>query len=315
MKKSFYSFLLIAFSIFFLTACSTNSSTPLTTPVAPEKSSIIVEGKLAPLNSLSLSFLSSGTVAEVLVGEGDMIQKDQVIAKLESSPPLEAALKRAQQDLLLANQAYALLEKNAQLNLSRSQLAVIQAQDALETAQKNFDEDSSELNGAKLALAQTELDVAKDSLYKLGSKGIDKDQLALVEAQLESAKASLANAEDAISKLELKAPFSGNIVLLNVQTGQVVSAGQQILTLADFSQWQVATDNLTEIDVINIKPEQKVKVIFDALPDLQFDGTVEKINLQAEEKRGDVTYTVLIRLDSSDSHLRWGMTAAVNFER
>jgi hypothetical protein len=48
---------------------------------------------------------------------------------------------------------------------------------------------------------------------------------------------------------------------------------------------------------------------------MELAGVVETIKDLSEEKRGDVTYTVTIRLDKSDPRLRWGMTVAVAFEQ
>jgi len=60
---------------------------------------------------------------------------------------------------------------------------------------------------------------------------------------------------------------------------------------------------------------QTVSVIPDALPDLEIKGTVDKISDVFEEKRGDVTYTTRILLDSVDPRLRWGMTVVITFQR
>jgi hypothetical protein len=50
------------------------------------------------------------------------------------------------------------------------------------------------------------------------------------------------------------------------------------------------------------------------LPELELAGVVETIKDLSEEKRGDVTFTVTIRLDESDPRLRWGMSVTVDFE-
>jgi len=42
---------------------------------------------------------------------------------------------------------------------------------------------------------------------------------------------------------------------------------------------------------------------------------VESIGALFEERSGDVTYPVKIRLLEADSRLRWGMTVAVTFEK
>jgi hypothetical protein len=40
---------------------------------------------------------------------------------------------------------------------------------------------------------------------------------------------------------------------------------------------------------------------------------VESIDQVYEEKRGDITYTARILLDSADPRLRWGMTVSITF--
>jgi hypothetical protein len=66
--------------------------------------------------------------------------------------------------------------------------------------------------------------------------------------------------------------------------------------------------------VVEVQLGQKVTVVPDALPDLELAGTVEEISDTFQEKQGDVTYTVRIRLDEVDPRLRWGMTVVVTFE-
>jgi len=64
-----------------------------------------------------------------------------------------------------------------------------------------------------------------------------------------------------------------------------------------------------------VRVGQSVKIVPDALPDLELGGTVERIKDVFEEKRGDITYTVRIKLNQSDERLRWGMTVAVTFQK
>ena len=85
--------------------------------------------------------------------------------------------------------------------------------------------------------------------------------------------------------------------------------------LADFSQWIVETDDLTEIEVPEISIGQSVTIVPDALPDLELTGMVERISDVFEEKRGDITYTARIKLNEENELLRWGMTVVVTFEK
>jgi HlyD family secretion protein len=71
---------------------------------------------------------------------------------------------------------------------------------------------------------------------------------------------------------------------------------------------------LTELSVVGIQEGTPVKVTFDAIPGLDLSGKVLRIKSLGEDKQGDVTYTVYIKLDDQDERLRWNMTSSVVFD-
>ena len=87
-----------------------------------------------------------------------------------------------------------------------------------------------------------------------------------------------------------------------------------MVTLADLSHLQVETDDLTELDVVEISIGQKATIVPDAIQEIEIKGEVIAISEIYEEKRGDITYTALILIEDPDPRLRWGMTVAVTFE-
>ena len=101
---------------------------------------------------------------------------------------------------------------------------------------------------------------------------------------------------------------------VTAKAGQVVAQGEQVVTLADVKDWQVETDNLTELEVASVKVGQKVTITFDAISGKTFHGEVKEIAQRYAEKNGDIDYTVKIVLTDSNEQLRWGMTASVTFE-
>jgi HlyD family secretion protein len=168
-------------------------------------------------------------------------------------------------------------------------------------------------------IAQARLEQAEKDYNEL-IDGPDPDDLALADARIESAEtritaaqANIAAAQAALDDLDLLATFDGTIVDLNLLVGEQVSSGAPVVTLVDFSQWYVETDNLTEIEVVDVTVGQSVTVIPDALIGVELSGSVESIGDFFEEKRGDVTYTARILLDEVDPLLRWGMTVVVTF--
>jgi hypothetical protein len=58
-----------------------------------------------------------------------------------------------------------------------------------------------------------------------------------------------------------------------------------------------------------------VVVTLDALPGVKLNGTIQSIGQTYSENQGDIVYEITILLNETHPAMRWGMTAAVNFER
>lgn len=254
-----------------------------------------------------------------------------------NAPASQADLNEARANLAVARDRlekaqddFKPYENKSETNLQRayylSRLA--DAQRRYEAAEKNLNKllgGTSEFFASQasdeLKIAQERLDQAQED-YDTLLQGPDPDELALVEgriataqSRIEAAQALIASAEAALADLELIATIDGTIVDLNLIEGQRVNPAQEVIQIADFSQWYVETDNLTEIEVIDIAPGDIATITPDALPDYSMKGVVESISNVYEEKRGDVTYTARIRVDEVDPRLRWGMTVAVVFDK
>lgn len=314
MKTKFLPVIILTAAALLLAACSPKTAEPTVEPTDAAASVLIAEGRLLPVNALDQSFALPGLVAEVLVKDGDTVSAGQVLARLTDSPEARLALARAGQEVLAAQQALDGLKTAADLNLAQAAQARIAAQEALDDAQTDFDVNDSEENQANLDAAAASLKLAEDRLAQLQSgAGVDPDAQAAAEARLNAANAALTSAQAAVDALELKATLAGTVVEPFAQPGQRVSAGQPVLTVADFSSWVVKTDNLTEADVAAIALGQPVEIVLDALPEVTLTGEVTHISARYEEKRGDITYTVTVALTQTDANMRWGMTAAVRF--
>jgi len=168
---------------------------------------------------------------------------------------------------------------------------------------------------SKLSVAQANLDSAKSDLAKLNSDGLNPDDLAVAQANVTNAEAQVASAQSAVNDLNLKAPFNGTIIANNLKVGETAAPGgaQPQVVLANSTDWQIETTDLTELNINNIQDGDTVKVTFDAVPGLELTGTVLRIQSLGQNKQGDITYKVTIKLDKQDDRLRWNMTALVAF--
>ena len=165
-------------------------------------------------------------------------------------------------------------------------------------------------------IAQTQADVANaEAALAHLEAGATRSQLAIAQAGVQSAQADVLAAQAELDKSRLEAPFAGVVGAVRVEEGEMVGAGASALSLGDTGQWQVETDDLTEIDVVRVEVGQPVDISVDALPEETYRGQVVRIQPQSETKAGDVTYTVLIDLTDGDTgKLRWGMTTFVDIE-
>ena len=137
--------------------------------------------------------------------------------------------------------------------------------------------------------------------------------MALAQARLENANAALAAAQAKLEDLELLAPFSGIVSEIDMRAGEWVTIGLPVLQLADLQHLRVETTDLNEIDAARVKVGSRVKITFDALPDVQVQGTVKSLAPKASQGSG-VNYKAVIELDEPIAALRWGMTAFVDIE-
>lgn len=149
--------------------------------------------------------------------------------------------------------------------------------------------------------------------YDNTQDGPDADKLALAQARLDNAKAQAAAAQNALDNYDLRAPFDGTVVDINVSVNQMVGPETWAVVVADFSQWYADTSDLSELDVVKVSVGQTVTVTADALPGVTMTGVVEEISAAPKTQSGDVLYTVHIRMEEVDPLLRWGMTMEVTF--
>ncbi len=393
MKIKFISLSLLSLiSLIMMSACATASAATPTAqetvlPVVRNSNLIIADGKVLPINHTNLSFSSSGVLSEVLVEEGQSVQKGQEIAVLGGSEQLTAEITAAELELLTIQQQRQDLIKNANLayaeavqNLATlekeldkttkqaaskeykigdqeqidiawanlvtaeddvkqwedmwnpisgkdendSQRAAIlsalaAARQVRDQAQANYNYLISKPNPIEVNLANANLSLVEEQVtlaqtkVEVLSQGADPEQLAKLDAQILAAQARLAAAEAGQQNLKLTAPFDGHVITNPLKTGELVSPGNPIVVVADLSQWKVETTDLTEINILGVQVGDAVTVRFDAIPDLEIPGTVERIRQIGDLQLGDITYTVVINLSEQDPRLMWNMTATIEF--
>lgn len=244
--------------------------------------------------------------AEVRLAQADYDKF--VYGEPDVAEPYGVALQQATLAYDAARAEYeALVKGPTEQEIAVSRAAVAEAQTGLDRV----------LAGATPEqIAQTQADVvnAEAALARLKA-GATQEKVAIAQAGVQAAEAGVQAAEAELAKSQLRAPFSGVVGAVQVDEGEFVSPGVEVVALGDTTEWRVETDDLTEIDVVRVEVGQPVEISVDALPEAEYQGKVARIQPQSETKAGDVTYTVLIDITEGDTaQLRWGMTTFVDIE-
>jgi HlyD family secretion protein len=170
------------------------------------------------------------------------------------------------------------------------------------------------LSGAQregnVAAAQAGVAAAQARLAELNAPPSDA-QLSSAAARVRGAEVGLNQARLTLERATLTTPISGVVAELNLKVGEVPAQTSPAVIVADMSRWQIETEDLSELSIVQVREGDPVTIGFDALPGFSLPGKVTTIKPLGQNRQGDIVYTVLVAPDSWDDRLRWNMTASV----
>lgn len=191
--------------------------------------------------------------------------------------------------------------EDEQISAARAQLA---------QAEANLNKLSGDQRGGALAAAEAAVASAEANLERISGPGGESD-LAGAQAQVDSAAAALAQAELALEHTTLVAPLDATVAEVNLVVGETLNAALPAIVLADLTAFSVDV-TIDELDVADVAVGQPVRLILDALPDLDLRGLVDRINPLAIASAAVTSYNVRITLDDPAPDVRAGMSAGAD---
>ena len=308
----------------------------------------VQEGQPVTTGTVLLTLEASVQAAALAQAQGNLMQAQAKLARLQAGPTAEE-IAQAQSAVAVAHANLDDVPKAGPMPepLNQARAAVAQAQAAVEQAQSAFDKigglsnpniamtsQSLQLEQASLEYQQavasyqnlingatpTQVKVAEQQLAQaqaalaVVAAGAHHDDIVAAEAAVLTAQATVAQAQASLDQMSARAPFAGTVCEINVRAGEFVAPGAAAIRLGDTSQWVVETDNLSDLDVVKLKPGDRVQVTVDALPDQSLAGTVSHIQPSSKIVRGNTTYKLTVTLDATMSTLYWGMNASIRSE-
>ncbi len=291
---------------------------------------ITADGNIEASLQMGLTFGSGGKVDKIYVNEGDMVNKGEVLAKLETDA-LEVALTQTQ--LALQTAEYNLEEAQepyTEQDISNAQLAVDEAEYYLwyaEMKEENAWEEPSWAVAQKryweheVYRARLNLGIAQQNLDTMLSDP-DEDEIAILEMRVEAAEQSLEQAQKQLDEATITAPFDGTVYKVGAKEGEFLSpaayTGRTIVEIIDLRHMELVV-RVDELDIAKVKTGQKVMISVDGVPEAKLEGWVTFISPVASEPVGVVlfedddeveSYEVKIDFDiPEDLPIRAGMSA------
>ncbi|MGC0388493.1 MULTISPECIES: efflux RND transporter periplasmic adaptor subunit [Bradyrhizobium] len=277
---------------------------------------VVASGHVETPYRVEIGSQITGTVADVLVQEGQKVTKGQPLISLEARE-LKASVIQAQGAVA---QAEARIRQLEELTLPSAKEALTQAQATLLNAQQTYNRTAQlEHNGyaTKAALddAQKTLDVARAvkraaefQVYTASPGGSD---YVMAQTQLNQARANLDTADSRLGYATIVAPRDGVLITRNVERGTVVQAGKALLVLAPSGDLQLVLQ-IDERNLGKLALGQSALASADAYPDRRFAAKVSYINPGIDISRATVQVKLTVVEPSDD--LRQDMTVSVDIE-
>lgn len=158
---------------------------------------------------------------------------------------------------------------------------------------------------ADLELARADLDRARDLATR---KVVSKAELDTAESKFKQKQASVDQMRSMISKKTVRAPFDGQLGIRQVNVGQSLTAGQQVVSLQSLDP-VYADFALPQQYFSEIREGLEVRVTTDAVPGRIFHGKLSAVNSMVDVATRNVALQAT--LENSDHSLRPGMFAKV----
>lgn len=167
---------------------------------------------------------------------------------------------------------------------------------------------SAQLNSVNSSVAKTELDIARyTKLIEMG--GASASQLETIMLQRESLLAQRKDVVQQMSHMQIRAPFSGKVENVMVETGSFVTFGTVLAQLIDNSSLKIKV-YLSEQEAFRVEQSQEVEILTAALPEPK-KGKVHMVS-----EKADATGKFLAEIiftNSGSEKLKAGMLADIKF--
>ncbi|MFH0131637.1 macrolide transporter subunit MacA [Variovorax sp. EL159] len=271
---------------FWLSPAKKNEYLTATVQRADLENAVLATGVLQALKQVEVGAQVSGQLKSLKVVLGQTVKKGDWLAEID---PVISQNTLAQEQAKLENLQAQKLAK--EVRVKQAELSWARQREML----------------AQDAAARQDMESADTELRALRADAVSLD------AQIRQQKLALASAQTNLSYTRIVAPIDGDVVSISTLEGQTVVASFQVPTLmklADLSTMTVKAQ-VSEADVVRVRPGQPVYFTILGDPDKRYYGTLRAVQPSPEKINNAVFFNALFDVPNPDRTLRVDMTAQV----
>lgn len=229
---------------------------------------VTASGKIQPETEVKLSSEVSGEVTELLVKEGDVVKKGQLLCKVRP-------------DVLQSGYERAVASYNAQkASVASSQQQLAQAEANYANADATYKRNVALFN--KKVISAAEFDAAK-AAYLTAKATLESAKASVTGARfgLEQSGANVKEAGANLAKTTIYSPVDGVVSKLSIELGDRIlgtsqMAGTEIMRISNLTTMEVNVEvNENDINRVNVGDSANIEI--DAFADKKFKGIVTEI--------------------------------------
>src|SRR5262245_827937 len=210
----------------------------------------------------------SGRLSAVNVDEGDEVTAGQVVATI-SSPETEAKLREAQANLLKAKKS-----------LAEAVAKIAQRNSDLDFTRTDYNRGKPLLEHG--TITQQTLDLRRNKFESAEAAYVAaNEQREQAEAAIKAAQANVESLEAILVDLVLVSPRTGRVQYRLARAGEVVAAGQRVLTILDLKDVYMTIYLPAEI-AGKLTLSDEARVILDPLPQNVFPASISFVATDAQ---------------------------------
>lgn len=237
-----------------------------------------------------------------------------------------SAVESARSAFDIARQRSQTVESDIATSLASERKAVERAQIALDEAKVNTVNDEVARSNYREALKNVR--IAEANLRR-AQANLRQDSVKLAEIQAAQAsivrnKVSRDNAKTQLDSTTVLAPRDGVVTLKYLEEGTIIppgtstfAQGTSLVQISDTTQLFVECA-VDETDISSVAKDQRVKIKFDAYPNVPFDGVVQRVNPAAKTESNITAIKVRVKVllpakPSKKAIVRPGMNGTCEF--